>query len=282
MISYLRKPIFGSVMLIALVSTANSASRSNTGDVPDPSPGSVIRQVYGDSIEGEVSDDSTSSQLASYNGGHVVSLWYNYHFTLSGRQYYTGFTVLEPAEGSTSYSGVLFGHLTYVLKNDDGKPSWVSSYGDRATAEVPGIMRAPQIDDTRSPQTFITSDKNLVLAIPTTDFENGETFTNFTIFSFDPNKNDLGDYKSWTYLGTVAAGGENSANCGEGLPMPCVSSTGNLSFVAPTRGASKMPTIRVTLSGTEVAGPGETKTLGTADAVNYKINTTTKQYEQSE
>lgn len=282
MISYLRKPIFGSVMLIALVSTANSASRSNTGDVPDPSPGSVIRQVYGDSIEGEVSDDSTSSQLASYNGGHVVSLWYNYHFTLSGRQYYTGFTVLEPAEGSTSYSGVLFGHLTYVLKNDDGKPSWVSSYGDRATAEVPGIMRAPQIDDTRSPQTFITSDKNLVLAIPTTDFENGETFTNFTVFSFDPNKNDLGDYKSWTYLGTVAAGGENSANCGEGLPMPCVSSTGNLSFVAPTRGASKMPTIRVTLSGTEVAGPGETKTLGTADAVNYKINTTTKQYEQSE
>lgn len=282
MISYLRKPIFGSVMLIALVSTANSASRSNTGDVPDPSPGSVIRQVYGDSIEGEVSDDSTSSQLASYNGGHVVSLWYNYHFKLSGRQYYTGFTVLEPAEGSTSYSGILFGHLTYVLKNDDGKPSWVSSYGDRATAEVPGIMRAPQIDDTRSPQTFITSDKNLVLAIPTTDFENGETFTNFTIFSFDPNKNDLGDYKSWTYLGTVAAGGENSANCGEGLPMPCVSSTGNLSFVAPTRGASKMPTIRVTLSGTEVAGPGETKTLGTADAVNYKINTTTKQYEQSE
>lgn len=282
MISYLRKPIFGSVMLIALVSTANSASRSNTGDVPDPSPGSVIRQVYGDSIEGEVSDDSTSSQLASYNGGHVVSLWYNYHFTLSGRQYYTGFTVLEPAEGSTSYRGVLFGHLTYVLKNDDGKPSWVSSYGDRATAEVPGIMRAPQIDDTRSPQTFITSDKNLVLAIPTTDFENGETFTNFTIFSFDPNKNDLGDYKSWTYLGTVAAGGENSANCGEGLPMPCVSSTGNLSFVAPTRGASKMPTIRVTLSGTEVAGPGETKALGTADAVNYKINTTTKQYEQSE
>lgn len=269
-------------MLIALVSTANSASRSNIGDVPDPSAGSVIRQVYGDSIEGEVSDDSTSSELASYNGGHVVSLWYNYHFTLSGRQYYTGFTVLEPAEGSTSYSGILFGHWTYVLTNDDGKPSWVSSYGDRATAEVPGIMRAPQIDDTRRPQTFITSDKNFVLAIPTTDFENGETFTNFTIFSFDPNKNDLGDYKSWTYLGTVAAGGENSANCGEGLPMPCVSSSGNLSFVAPTHGASKMPTIRVNLSGTEVAAPGETKTLGPADVVNYKLNTKIKQYEQSE
>ncbi len=109
MMSHVRKAaLLGSVLFISLFGTAFAASSSGASDIPDPSPGSVLESVYG-----EKGDGSASYALAPYNGGHLVSLWYNYHFDLAGQHYYTGFTVLEPAEDSTSYEGMLFGQMTY-------------------------------------------------------------------------------------------------------------------------------------------------------------------------
>lgn len=260
--------LLGFVMLVSQV----GAVKAETASVAYPSPGTVLEDIYG-----EKGDGSSSYALAPYNGGHVVSLWYPYHFKIAGHQYYVGLTVLEPSEGSSSYDGILFGQMTYRLETAGGKSFWTIFHGSRVVAEVHGQMKADQIDKSRTAKDYVTSDQHLVLAIPTTHFEAGETINTFTIFAFDPAKNDLGDYKSWQYLGTVAAGGDNSANCGEGLPTPCVSSTGSLSFARPVSGS--MPVIRVNLTGTEVEGPGKTRTLGPNDAVTYKFNKTKRQYE---
>ncbi len=138
-------------------------------------------------------------------------------------------------------------------------------------------MKAPQVDESRGAHEFVTADQHLVLAIPTTDFQSGETIKSFTVFSFNPDKNDLGDYKSWQYLGSVAAGGDNSANCGDDLPQPCVASSGRLSFVAPASGT--MPVIRMVMSGTEVAAAGKARALDAKHAVDYTFDAETRQYQ---
>lgn len=273
MMSHSRRAVLvGSVLMISLSSWAFAASRAAAADAPDPRPGTVLEDIYG-----EKGDGSASYALAPYNGGHVVSFWYGYHFKVAGQKYYTAFTVLEPTEGSTTYDGFLFGQMTYRLDTIGDKSSWTIFHGQRVVAEVHGSLKADKIDDSRKAKDYVTSNQHLVVAIPTSHFEAGETINTFTIFAFDPAKNDLGDYRSWDYLGAVAAGGENSANCGEGLPVPCVSSTGALFFAPPVSG--KMPDIRVNLAGTQVDGPGKIKTLGPTDAITYRFNRAKGQYE---
>ncbi|WLS05134.1 hypothetical protein [Shinella oryzae] len=274
MMSRIGKAAFlGSVTLVSIFGTAHAASKSGAVNIPDPAPGYVLADVWG-----EKGDGSASYALANANGSSdIVSLWYNYHFEIAGTPYYTGFTVLEPGEGS-SEEGLLFGQATYRLDTDGGKSFWTLFHGQNDVGELPGVTKAEQVDDTRDPVQYVTSNQHVVLAVPTTIFEAGETINNFTIFSFDPEKNDRGDYKGWAYLGSVAAGGENSANCGDDLPTPCVSSTGKLSFVSPVSGT--MPVIRVDMSGTQVEGPGKTRTLGANDAVDYTFDENTRQYQQ--
>jgi len=261
-------------MLASLFGAANAGSKSEAINVPVPSPGTVLKGVWG-----EEGDGSGSYALANGNGSSdIVSLWFNYHFELAGKRYHTGFTTLEPGEGS-SEEGLLFGQQTYLLDSDGGKSFWTLFHSQNDLAKMQGVMKADQIDETRDPEQYVTSNQHLVLAVPTTNFESGETINNFMVFAFDPAKNDLGNYKGWEYLGSVAAGGENGANCGDDLPTPCVSSTGTLSFVRP--GSGTMPVIRVNLSGTQVEGPGKTRTLGANDSVDYKFDKKTRQYQQA-
>lgn len=267
-----RTTLVGSVLLISLSGWAFSTIKANAADAPDPNPAMVLKDLYGEEGNG-----SASYALAPYNGGHVVSLWYNYHFKVAGRKFYTAFTTLEPAEGSTTYDGFVIGQMTYRLDPEGGETFWAAFHGKSVLAEMHGSLKADTIDKSRTAKDYVTSDQHLLMAIPTTRFEAGETINSSLIFAFDPFINDRGNYESWRYLGSVGAGGDNSANCGEDLPTPCVSSTGTLSFAAPASGT--IPEIRVNLSGTQVAGPGKIKTLGPKDAVTYKFNKAKGQYE---
>lgn len=271
----IRKAAFiGSAMLISLFGTANAASKSAAINIPDPTPGYVLADVWG-----EKGDGSASYALANANGSSdIVSLWYNYHFEVAGEQYYTGFAVLEPGEGS-SEEGLLLGQATYRFDTAEGKSWWSLYHAQNNVVSMPGIMTADKVDDKRAAAKYVTSNQRLILAVPTTNFESGETINNFMIFTFELAKKDVSDYKGWEYLGSVAAGGENSANCGDDLPTPCVSSTGKLAFVPP--GSGTMPVIRVNLSGTQVDGPGKTRALGANDAVDYKFDKKTRQYQQA-
>jgi hypothetical protein len=283
--SRIRKAAFlCSVMFISQFGMANAGSKSEVATIPVPSPGAVLKGVWGEGVlngvSGEEGDGSSSYVLppSSETSGDVVSLWFNYHFWIAGERYYTGFTTLEPGEGDPE-AVLLFGQETYRFDFAGRKPFWKLLHSQNNVGEIPGKMKADQIDETRDPEQYMTSDQHLVLAIPTTNFASGQTINSFTIFAFDPTESDLGKYKSWQYLGSVAAGGENSASCGADLPTPCVSSTGKLSFVPPGSGA--MPVILVNLSGTQLTGPGKTRTLGAKDAVYYKFDKETVQYKQA-
>ncbi|QDG93767.1 hypothetical protein NIBR502774_14270 (plasmid) [Rhizobium sp. NIBRBAC000502774] len=283
--SRIRKAAFlGSVTFISLVGMANAGSKSDATHIPVPSPRAVLEGLWGEAllkgVPGEEDGGAASYVLApsSETSGDIVSLWFNYQFLIAGERYYTGFTTLEWGEGSPE-AGLLFGQQTYRLDTAGREPFWKPFHRQNDVGEMPGVMKADQIDETRDPEQYVTSNQHLVLAIPTTNFASGETINSFTIFAFDPAKNDIGNYKSWQYLGSVVAGRENSASCGADLPTPCVSSTGTLSFVSPASGA--MPVIRVNLSGTQIDSPGKTRTLGANDAVEYKFDKKTRQYEQA-
>lgn len=58
--------------------------------------------------------------------------------------------------------------------------------------------------------------------------------------------------------------------------MKCASNVGTLSFEPGKTGS--MPTLRVALQGTAVAGPGKIRTLSDADTVTYTFDAAKQEY----
>ncbi|MBB4598217.1 hypothetical protein [Xanthomonas arboricola] len=254
---------------------APAATTPATVDAEVPAPGHVLADIYG--MKGDGSESYT------IDNGALASFWYGYRFDLGGKQYYTGFANAGPGKYGKSEEedspdpavGVSISQATYVLDDAGGKPAWVLFHAQQWAGDFGGNEKADTLDQTRKPQRTETKDGHLVLAVPTTRFANGISSLGFALFSFDPNKNDMGDYKGWVYLGTVATGEDNSAACDDEGTMKCASSTGTLSFEP---GSGSMPTLRVAMSGTAIAGPGKARSLGAADVVTYTYDATKHQY----
>ncbi|MCC8668113.1 hypothetical protein [Xanthomonas arboricola] len=252
-----------------------AAASPATVNAEVPAPGHVLADIYG--MKGDGSESYT------IDNGALASFWYGYRFDLGGKQYYTGFANAGPGKYGKSEEedspnptvGVSISQATYVLDDAGGKPAWVLFHAQQWAGDFGGNEKADTLDQTRKPQRTETKDGHLVLALPTTRFANGISSLGFALFSFDPNKNDMGDYKGWVYLGTVATGEDNSAACDDEGTMKCASSTGTLSFEP---GSGSMPTLRVAMSGTAIAGPGKARSLGAADVVTYTYDATKHQY----
>ena len=259
----------------AAAAPAPAAAQPEPVAVPVPAPGQVLADIYG------MKGDGSASYVIDNNA--LASFWYGYRFDLGGKHYYTGFANAGPGkygnpgeETPDPSVGVSISQATYVLDDADGKPLWMLFHAQRWAGDFGSDEKPDTLDQKRKPQSTDTKNGHLLLALPTTRFADGITSSGFAVFTFDPNKNDLGDYKGWVYLGTVATGEDNGAACDDQGAMKCASSTGTLSFEAPKSGP--VPSLRVTRSGTVVAGPGKVRTLGAADAVTYTFDPATGKY----
>ncbi|CAD1796465.1 hypothetical protein XSP_003662 [Xanthomonas euroxanthea] len=252
-----------------------AAASPATVDAEVPAPGHVLADIYG--MKGDGSESYT------IDNGALASFWYGYRFDLGGKQYYTGFANAGPGKYGKSEEenypdpavGVSISQATYVLDDAGGKLAWVLFHAQQWAGDFGGNEKADTLDQKRKPQRTETKDGHLLLALPTTRFADGISSSGFAMFSFDPNKNDMGDYKGWVYLGTVATGEDNSAACDDEGNMKCASSTGTLNFEP---GGGSMPSLRVAMSGTAIAGPGEARSLGPADVVTYTYDAAKHQY----
>ncbi|KTF40004.1 hypothetical protein [Xanthomonas translucens] len=248
---------------------ASAAAQPEPVGVEVPAPGQVLADIYGMKGDGSASYTIDNNALASF--------WYGYRFDLGGKQYYTGFANAGPEKYGKSEEkttpdpavGVSISHATYVLDSTDGKPTWTLFHAQQWAGDFGSNEKADTLDQKRKPQSTETKDGHLLLALPTTHFADGITSSGFAVFTFDPNKNDLGDYKGWVYLGTVATGEDNGAACDDQGTMKCASSTGTLSFEP---GSGPVQNLRVAMSGTAIAGPGKVRTLGPADVATYTFD----------
>ncbi|MEB1610339.1 hypothetical protein [Xanthomonas arboricola] len=254
---------------------APAAASPATADAEVPAPGHVLADIYG--IKGDGSESYT------IDNGALASFWYGYRFDLGGKHYYTGFANAGPGKYGKSEEenypdpavGVSISQATYVLDDAGGKPAWGLFHAQQWAGDFGGNEKADTLDPKRKPQRTETKDGHLLLALPTTRFADGISSAGFAVFSFDPNKNDMGDYKGWVYLGTVATGEDNSAACDDEGNMKCASSTGTLSFEP---GSGSMPSLRVAMRGTAIVGPGKVRSLGPADGVTYTYDAAKHQY----
>lgn len=260
----------------AAAAPAPAAAQPEPVQVEVPAPGQVLADIYGMKGDGSAS--------YTIDNGALASFWYGYRFDLGGKHYYTGFANAGPGKYGTSEEendpdpavGVSISQATYVLDDADVKPAWTLFHAQQWAGDFGAYEKADTLDPKRKPQGTETKDGHLLLALPTTRFADGITSSGFAVFTFDPNKNDLGDYKGWVYLGTVATGEDNGAACDDQGTMKCASSTGTLSFEAPKSGP--LPSLRVAMSGTAIAGPGKVRTLGAADVVTYTYDQASGKY----
>ncbi|UYK85340.1 hypothetical protein NG827_02695 [Xanthomonas sacchari] len=271
-------PATASAPASAAPADASAAAQPAAAEVP--APGQVLADIYGAKGDGSAS--------YAIDNGAVASFWYGYRFDLGGKQYYTGFANAtggkydKPGDPAGDQdlpdpaATVSISQATYVLDSAGGKPAWTLFHAQRWAGDFGSDGKADTLDEQRKPQSTETKDGHLLLALPTTRFADGITSAGFAVFTFDPNKNDLGDYKGWVYLGTVAAGEDNSAACDDQGTMKCATSTGTLSFVPPASG--NVPSLRIALQGTAVEGPGKVRTLGPADAVTYTYDPAKQHY----
>ncbi|MBN6113114.1 hypothetical protein [Xanthomonas bonasiae] len=241
-----------------------------------PYPGSVLYLIYG--IDG---DGALSYEI---DNGAVASFWHGQHFDLGGKHYYTGFAYATPNKYGNDDTetfpdpgeGVSISQATFLLTAPGSERPWMLWHAQQYVGSFGGYERADALDETRKPQQHVLDNGHLLLAVPTSSFGNGVTSASFALFTFDPDKNDLGDYRGWVYLGTVAAGEDNEASSDEEGVVPHVSSVGTLSF--ETVPGEPMPALRVALSGTAIAGPGRARMLDASDAVVYAYDQASGQY----
>ncbi|SOU05589.1 hypothetical protein [Xanthomonas arboricola] len=244
--------------------------------VAPPYPGSVLYLIYGTDGDGALSYE--------IDNGAVASFWHGQHFDLDGKHYYTGFAYATPNKYGNDEAetfpdpgeGVSISQATFLLTAPDSERPWRLFHAQQYVGRFGGDERADAVDETRKPQRHLLDNGHLLLAVPTSSFGNGVTSFGFALFTFDPDKNDLGDYQGWVYRGTLAAGEDNELSSDEEGSVPHVSSRGTLSF-QPVPG-ERMPALHVALQGTVISGPGQVRMLDASDAVVYVYDQASDQY----
>lgn len=248
---------------------AKNVSNDNLGSsiVKPPSPDSVLYFIY--------QKDGDGSTFYEVDYGSWVGYWYGYQFDFDGKRYFTGFGYKTPEklgeeeqDTLTDPEGkVAISQATFLLETKGGKTAWSLVEMDGFVGEFGANEKPSAVDPARQPQSYQTQDGRFLLAVPTTDFSTGVKTAGFALFVFDPQEREPLRDQHWAYVGTIAAGEDNSTACDEGRVMPCVASKGVLAFKPADDGG--LPTLQVALSGTTIDAPGKTRALGPADTITY-------------
>lgn len=245
-----------------------------------PKPGDVLQAIYQKDSHGEDTVTTANGSQATY--------WYGHRFTLSGKQYFTGFAYDMPDQAGDQKGPslpdpagkVALTAATFELAQSGAAPKWSVVGAERSIGEFGGYEKADEVDDKEAAQSMSTSDGRIVLAVPTWYLATGVRIKSFSIFIYRPApSSDKGD-THWIYAGNAYRGEDNDAACdadGTGNHIPCAASSATLAFDAA--GTSDLPRLRVTLKGTGIDDAGNKKTYGAADVAEYRFNPQTKAYE---
>ncbi|MCH6482397.1 hypothetical protein MMG85_02275 [Pseudoxanthomonas sp. LH2527] len=245
-------------------------------ELKPPSADSVLYFIYQRDGDGAVS--------YRVDGGATVSYWYGHAFDLNGKHYFAGFGSKSEGEGPEGENGMMddpehvaISQATFTRVEKDGKVEWSKPDTDGYVGEFGRLGRADEVDTSRKAQGYATADGRYVLAVPTRDFMNGEEVQSFALFLFDPDNVDKLRFRQWGYVGSVPVSRENSAACDDSQVMPCVASTGSLTFEPAGEG---LPRLKVSSKGTTIASPGKVREMTAADAVTYTFDEASEHYRQ--
>ncbi|QYJ19137.1 hypothetical protein KYT87_15270 [Achromobacter sp. ES-001] len=248
-----------------------AAARVAPPDVP-----SMLYAIYDVDGKGE-----TTYEVAN---GSVATYWFGHAFESEGTHYYTGFAwdtadrYGKPGEDDVGPgTRVNLTEATFVLTDPASERPWKFRGMEPTIGEFGAYERGEDVDTRRKPLEFRTPAGKLLLAVPTTDFDNGITSTGYALLVFNPERlKEEVDGHVWTYVGSLLTGEDNSAACADGDVMPCTSSKGELVF--SNDGKQDMPTVTVKPSGTTISGPNKTRQLGAADITAYVFDPASKAY----
>ncbi|HBL66476.1 MAG TPA: hypothetical protein DDZ58_11970 [Achromobacter sp.] len=216
--------------------------------------------------------------------GSVATYWFGHAFESEGTHYYTGFAwdtadrYGKPGEDDVGPgTRVNLTEATFVLTDPASERPWKFRGMEPTIGEFGAYERGEDVDTRRKPLEFRTPAGKLLLAVPTTNFDNGITSTGYALLVFNPERlKEEVDGHVWTYVGSLLTGEDNSAACADGDVMPCTSSKGELVF--SNDGKQDMPTVTVKPSGTTISGPNKTRQLGAADITAYVFDPASKAY----
>ena len=95
-----------------------------------------------------------------------------------------------------------------------------------------GYGRGNHVDTTRQVQSWLMADGDLLLVVPALYDDSGITQRTLELLHFSGTLPQGGDDRRWRHLGTLDAGSDNSASCGEANPrIACRDVSGQLRFV---------------------------------------------------
>lgn len=217
-----------------------------------PSPSSLLYLIYQKDGDGALSYE--------VDDGAVATWWYGHSFDLAGRHWYTGFAyntpeIYGPQDDNAvpaPDTRVNITAVTLFKDSADSEKEWTIDGAYPTIGEFGAYERGGEIDKTRKVESQATADGRMVLAIPVTFFANGIVSASYEVFLFDSADLQLeanAGRKRWTYVGNIAAGEDNEADCGdEAGDRACYETKGALAF-GPA-GADGLPTIRIAMRGT--------------------------------
>lgn len=294
----LRATVAGLLAVVAFATLATtpaaaaSASAASASDAPGPlsrqaAPAveppdapTVMASIFQIDGKGETTYEVENGRIATY--------WFGHAYESEGTRYYTGFAwqtaprYATPADAESQEepgpgTRVNLAEATFVLADPASDKPWKFRGMEPTIGEFGAYERGEEVDTRRKPREHRTPAGKLLLAVPTTSFDNGITSDGYALLVFNPErlKNDI-DGDVWTYVGSLLTGEDNSAACADGDVMPCTSSTGELVFSQD--GRQDMPTVTVKPSGTTISGPNKTRQLGAADVTAYAFDAASKAY----
>lgn len=244
--------------------------------VTPPDPATVMLFTYDVDGKGETTYEVTNGSVATY--------WFGHAFESEGTHYYTGFswhTAARYGKQGEDEAGpgtqVNLTEVTFTLTDPNSDKPWKFRGMEPTIGTFGAYERGTDVDTRRKAIEHRTPAGKLLLAVPTTSFENGITSDGYDLLVFNPDrlKRDGSD-NVWTYVGGVLTGEDNSAACADGEVMPCTHSSGDLDFIA--NGKDDMPSVKVTPKGTTISGPNKTRQLGAADSTTYTFDAAKKTY----
>ena len=174
---------------------------------------SLISEVEG--------DGALSYPIAN---GATINYWHGQQFTAQGKRYYTGFAWVSPTvfgEQQSAYPDpdqpAVLAQATFELTGDAQQP-WRWEGSELDIGHFGGNGRGNAVDGKRQVEWVSLSNGDLLLAVPTLYDIPGATGRAVEILHFSATLPAQADDKRWRHLGTLEAGSDNSASCGEANP----------------------------------------------------------------
>lgn len=254
----------------------SSVKTNSMNDLAPPSPSIVLHMIYQRDGDGAVSYE--------IDNGVLVSYWYGQKFELNGKRYFVGFANSTEENSGEGGSGLLepgnvaISQATFEQVGGANDAAWKQVDSDGYVGQFGAADQADDVDTKRKAISHVTRDGRLLLAVPTVRFTQGVEESAYALLLFDPNNVDKLSFRRWGYLGSIISGENNSASCDDEGGVPCVTSSGVLSFDAA--GSTYLPTLRMNFSGKTLSDSGQVRELGPSDTVEYIFDVKTEGYQK--